>query len=62
MITTLSKEEITQELLAIVKENTVSSLPVNQLAIRSHHSTNFLHFEFVDDFSYMVSNARHFNS
>lgn len=55
MRTTLSKEAITQELLAIVKENTVSSLPVNQLEIRSHHSTNFLHFEFVDAFSYMVS-------
>lgn len=62
MITKLSKEEITQELLAIVKENTVSSLPVNQLAIRSHHSTNFLHFEFVDDFSYMVSNETIFFS
>lgn len=56
MITTLSKVEITQELLAIVKENSVSALPVNQLDIRSHHSANFLHFEFVDDFSYMVSN------
>lgn len=56
MKTTLNKEEITQEILAIVKENTVSSLPVKQLDIRSHHSTNFLHFEFVDDFSYMISN------
>lgn len=54
--TRLSREELTQEILAIVKENTVSSLPVKQLDIRSHHSTNFLHFQFVDDFSYMVSN------
>lgn len=56
MKTNLSKADITQELLAIVRENTISSLPINQLEIRSHHSTNFLHFEFVDDFSYMVSN------
>ena len=56
MHTTLSKEAITQEILSIVKANTVSSLPVQQLEIRSHHSTNFLHFKFVDDFSYMVSN------
>lgn len=62
MHTTLSKEEITQEILAIVKENTISSLPVKQLEIRSHHSTNFLHFEFVDDFSYMISNETIFFS
>lgn len=62
MHTTLSKEEITQEILAIVKENTISSLPVQQLEIRSHHSTNFLHFKFVDDFSYMISNETIFFS
>lgn len=62
MHTSLSKEAITQEILAIVKENTISSLPVQQLDIRSHHSTNFLHFKFVNDFSYMISNETIFFS
>jgi hypothetical protein len=42
----LDKENIAKELLSIVRERTLSCSSINRLEIRSHHRTNFLHFEF----------------
>lgn len=62
MRTTLSKEAITQELLAIVKENTVSSLPVTYIEMKRNHPDTFLHFKFLDEYSYILCNETFFFS
>jgi len=62
MRTTLSKEAITQELLAIVKENTVSSLPVTYIEMKRNHPDTFLHFKFADEYSYILCNETFFFS
>lgn len=62
MKTTLSKEEVAQELLVIMKENIISDLPLKHVKVKLNRSEDFLLLGFVDEYSYILSNETIFFS